>query len=93
MWPVNAESQVTPKRMVNLIKLIKENDIPTIFCESTVSSEAQMEVAKSSGALFGGTFNVDSLSDINGPAPTYIDLLRHNVELITEGLSLAGVKK
>ncbi len=86
LWPVNAESQVTPKRMVDLIKLIKENDIPTIFCESTVSSKAQMEVAKSSGAVFGGTFYVDSLSGPDGPAPTYIKLLRHNVRLITEGL-------
>ena len=86
LWPVNAESQVTPKRMVDLIKLIKENDIPTIFCESTVSSKAQMEVAKSSGAAFGGTFYVDSLSGPDGPAPTYIKLLRHNVRLITEGL-------
>tara|TARA_B100000579_G_scaffold315203_1_gene264650 strand:+ start:317 stop:1273 length:957 start_codon:yes stop_codon:yes gene_type:complete len=86
LWPVNAESQVTPKRMVNLIKLIKENDVPTIFCESTVSSKAQMEVAKSSGAIFGGTFYVDSLSESDGPAPSYIDLLRHNVRLITEGL-------
>ena len=93
LWPVNSESQVTPRRMVNLIKTIKENKVPTIFCESTVSSEAQMEVAKSSGAVFGGTFYVDSLSDLNGPAPTYIDLLRHNVELITQGLSLSGVKK
>ena len=86
LWPVNAESQVTPKRMVNLIKLIKDNKIPTIFCESTVSSKAQMEVAKSSGAAFGGTFYVDSLSGPDGPAPTYIKLLRHNVRLITEGL-------
>ena len=86
LWPVNAESQVTPKRMVRLVKLIKENDIPTIFCESTVSSKAQMEVAKSSGAVFGGTFYVDSLSGPDGPAPTYIKLLRHNVRLITEGL-------
>ena len=93
LWPVNSESQVTPRRMVNLIKKIQENEIPTIFCESTVSAEAQMEVAKSSGAVFGGTFYVDSLSDINGPAPTYIDLLRHNVRLITEGLSISAVKK
>ena len=88
LWPVNAESQVTPKRMVNLIEMIKKNDVPTIFCESTVSSEAQLEVAKSSGAAFGGTFYVDSLSGPDGPAPTYIELLRHNVRLITDGLTL-----
>tara|TARA_Y100001968_G_scaffold169702_1_gene155375 strand:- start:67 stop:1023 length:957 start_codon:yes stop_codon:yes gene_type:complete len=86
LWPVNSESQVTPKRMVNLIELIKENEVPTIFCESTVSPKAQLEVAKSSGAVFGGTFYVDSLSGSDGPAPTYIDLLRHNVRLITKGL-------
>ena len=87
LWPVNAEKQVTPRRMVNLIETIKGNNIPTIFCESTVSSKAQIEVARLSGANFGGTFYVDSLSDSNGPASTYINLLRHNVRLITEGLS------
>ena len=93
LWPVNAESQVTPLRMVNLIEVIKKNEVPTIFCESTVSSEAQKEVAKSSGAVFGGTFYVDSLSEPDGPAPTYIDLLRHNVRLITEGLSSKSSEK
>ena len=93
LWPVNAESQVTPRRMVNLIEVIQENDIPTIFCESTVSAKAQMEVAKTSGAVFGGTFYVDSLSAKEGPAPTYIDLLTHNVQLITEGLIPKASKK
>ena len=93
LWPVNSESQVTPRRMVDLIKKIKENEVPTIFCESTVSAKAQLEVAKSSGAVYGGTFYVDSLSEPNGPAPTYIDLLRHNVRLITNGLSDKALKK
>ena len=88
LWPVNAESQVTPKRMANLINLIKNNDIPSVFCESTVSSEAQLTVARESGAKFGGNFYVDSLSSKNGPAPTYIDLLNHNLRLIKKGFSL-----
>ncbi len=88
LWPVNAESQVTPRRMINLIEKIKENDVPTIFCESTVSSKAQREVAKATGANFGGIFYVDSLSEADGPAPTLIDLQRHNVRLISEGLSI-----
>ena len=87
LWPVNAESQVTPKRMLNLISTIKEKQIPTIFCESTVSSKAQKEVAKASGARFGGTFYVDSLSDEGGPASTLIELHRHNVQLIKKGLT------
>ncbi len=87
LWPVNAESQVTPKRMILLIKTIKENNIPTIFCESTVSARAQREVAKASGASFGGKFYVDSLSEEDGPAPTLLDLHRYNSKLILKGLS------
>tara|TARA_B100000674_G_scaffold67335_1_gene46467 strand:+ start:16922 stop:17836 length:915 start_codon:yes stop_codon:yes gene_type:complete len=88
LWPVNAESQVTPKRMANLINLIKENEIPSVFCESTVSAEAQLTVARESGAKFGGNFYVDSLSSKNGPAPNYIDLLNYNLQLIKKGFSL-----
>ncbi len=93
LWPVNSESQVTPKRMLNLINLINERQIPTIFCESTVSAESQLEVARATGAKFGGTFYVDSLSDSNGPASTLLDLHRHNVSLITSGLTYNAVEK
>ena len=93
LWPVNAESQVTPRRMVNLIEKIKENDIPTIFCESTVSAEAQKEVAKASNSVFGGTFYVDSLSDSDGPASTFLDLQRYNVQLLIKGLTNTSLKK
>ncbi len=88
LWPVNAESQVTPRRMAKLITTIKQKEVPTIFCESTVSSKAQRQVAKQSGATYGGEFYVDSLSVTNGPAPTFLRLLRHNVQLIVKGLVL-----
>ena len=93
LWPVNAESQVTPKRMLNLINTIKERQIPTIFCESTVSAKAQLEVARSTGASFGGTFYVDSLSADDGPAPTLFELQRHNVQLIQKGLTKGLIEK
>jgi len=89
LWPVNAESQVTPRRMANLIRTVQERGVPTIFCESTVSDKAQREVAMASGAQFGGTFYVDSLSAANGPASTLLELQRHNVSLILAGLSKA----
>jgi len=87
LWPVNAESQVTPKRMAKVISLIKENEIPSVFCESTVSSEAQLTVARESGAKFAGNFYVDSLSSKNGPASNYLDLLNHNLLLIKKGFN------
>ena len=92
LWPVNAESQVTPRRMLNLINKVKARAIPAIFCESTVSSKAQIEVAKSSGAKFGGNFYVDSLSEKDGPASTLLDLQRHNVELLLKGLLPNGAR-
>ena len=83
LWPVNAESQVTPKRMARLISTVRERGIPTIYCETTVSDKAQREVAAAAGARFGG--NVDSLSDADGPA-SLLALQRHNVSLIRSGL-------
>ena len=87
LWPVNAESQVTPKRMARLIETVRSRKIPAIFCESTVSDKAQKQVAAESGARFGGTFYVDSLSKADGPAPTLLKLQRHNVALLINGLA------
>ena len=87
LWPVNAETQVTPKRLARLIDTVKQRRVPAVFCESTVSDEAQREVARATGARFGGTFYVDSLSGSGGPAPNLLALQRHNVNLIVQGLS------
>ena len=87
LWPVNAESQVTPKRMARLIETVRSRKIPAVFCESTVSDKAQRQVAAESGARFGGTFYVDSLSKADGPAPTLLKLQRHNVALLINGLA------
>ncbi|WP_353292605.1 metal ABC transporter substrate-binding protein [Synechococcus sp. M16CYN] len=90
LWPVNAESRITPKRMARLINTVRDRAVPAVFCESTVSDKAQREVASVTNARFGGTFFVDSISEPNGPAPTLLDLQRHNVRLIREGLTAPG---
>ena len=87
LWPVNAESQISPRRMGRLIERVKRDQVPAVFCETTVSDKAQREVARASGSRFGGSFYVDSLSESDGPAPTLLDLQRHNVKLIQSGLS------
>lgn len=90
LWPVNGERQITPRRMAQLIDTVKRRRVPAVFCESTVSDRPQRQVARASGARFGGTFYVDSLSGPAGPAPTLLKLQRHNVKLIVEGLAAAG---
>lgn len=87
LWPVNAESQITPKRMARTISLVKNKKIPSVFCESTVSNESQMVVASETGAKFGGDLFVDSLSQDNKSANTYLKMLQHNLTLIKKGLN------
>lgn len=86
LWAVNAEQQATPKQVEKTIDTVKENRIPTVFCESTVNPKAQLQVAKESGAKFGGVFYVDSLSPADGPASTYLKLLEYNVSTLIKGL-------
>lgn len=86
LWPVNAERQSTPKQIEKVINIVKANQIPAVFCESTVSNESQLQVAKETGAKFGGVFYVDSLSTADGPASTYLKLLEYNVNTLIKGL-------
>lgn len=86
LWPVNAEQQATPKQIEKVINIVKANQIPVVFCESTVSNEAQLQVVKETGAKFGGVFYVDSLSPPDGPASTYLKLLEYNVNTLIAGL-------
>ncbi|MFB7887626.1 metal ABC transporter substrate-binding protein [Cellulosimicrobium cellulans] len=87
LWAVNAEQQATPRSVVGAIEFVEEHDVPAVFCESTVSDKAMRQVALESGAAFGGTLYVDSLSEPGGPVPTYLDLLRHDTETIVAGLA------
>ena len=82
LWPINAEQQGTPQQVRKLIDLVKKNHIPVVFSESTVSAKPAQQVAKESGAKYGGVLYVDSLSAADGPVPTYIDLLNVTVSTL-----------
>lgn len=87
LWPVNADAEGTPRQIRDVIGFVEENDVPTVFCESTVNPSAQEQVALATGTELGGMLYVDSLSGADGPVPTFVDLIRHDLETITEGLS------
>jgi manganese transport system substrate-binding protein len=86
LWAVNAEQQATPQQIARTIEFVDEQGVPAVFCESTVSDEAMQQVVDATDASFGGTLYVDSLSGPDGPVPSYLELLQHDVELITAGL-------
>ncbi|WGH78169.1 metal ABC transporter substrate-binding protein [Jannaschia ovalis] len=87
LWPINADQQGTPQQVRAVIDAVRENDIPVVFSESTVSADPAQQVARETGARYGGALYVDSLSDADGPVPTYLDLLRVTSETILQGLS------
>ena len=89
LWPINADQQGTPQQVRHVIELVKENGIPVVFSESTVSDRAAKQVAKESGAAYGGVLYVDSLSKEGGPVPTYLDLLRVTVDTVAKGFETA----
>lgn len=90
LWPVNAERQGTPRQVARVIDTVRARDVPAVFCEWTVSPTAQRQVARESGAVFAGELYVDSLTGPDGPVPTYLDLLAHDIDLILAGLSGAA---
>lgn len=87
LWPINADAQGTPQQVRKVIDAMRKNSIPAIFCESTVSQDPAKQVARETGARYGGMLYVDSLTEADGPVPTYIDLLRVTSQTIVDGLT------
>lgn len=90
IWPVNAEHEATPQQVASAIEFVRDNDVPAVFCESTVNDKAMQQVVDATEATFGGTLYVDSLTTADGPVPTYLDLITHDAETIADALTGAG---
>ncbi|MCA1286873.1 metal ABC transporter substrate-binding protein [Salipiger bermudensis] len=90
LWPMNADQTGTPQQVRAVIDGVKTHEIPAVFCESTVNTAPAEQVARETGADYGGVLYVDSLSDADGPVPTYLDLLKVTSQTIADGLTGAG---
>ncbi|MBM7342104.1 metal ABC transporter substrate-binding protein [Pantoea coffeiphila] len=86
LWPINADQQGTPQQVRRVIDQVKQHQIPAVFSESTISDKAARQVARETGSHYGGVLYVDSLSQQDGPVPTYLDLLRVTSETIVRGI-------
>ena len=72
--------------MQKVIDSVRANKIPVVFSESTVSDKPARQIAKETGARYGGLLYVDSLTDAKGPVPTYLRMLEYDVETVVKGL-------
>lgn len=87
LWPINADQQGTPQQVRKVIDAVRANKIGVVFSESTISADPAKQVARETGASYGGVLYVDSLTDASGEVPTYIDLLRVTSSRVAEGLA------
>ncbi len=87
LWPVNADQEGTPQQVQKVVDTVRANHIPVVFSESTISDKAMRQVAKETGARFGGVLYVDSLTDATGPAPTYLKLLEYNADTLVKAFT------
>lgn len=90
LWPINADETGTPQQVRAVIDTVRENKIPAVFCESTVNNDPALQIARETGARFGGVLYVDSLSAADGPVPSYADLLRVTTQTVVDGLTGAA---
>ncbi|MEM7207349.1 MAG: metal ABC transporter substrate-binding protein [Pseudomonadota bacterium] len=89
LWPINADQQGTPQQVRRVIDTVRENRIPVVFSESTVSDKPARQVASETDAIYGGKLYVDSLSDPEGEVPTYLTLLKVTTDTIATGFGAA----
>lgn len=87
IWPINSDEEGSPKQIKELVDLMRANQIPANFSESTISDKPARQVAKEAGAQYGGILYVDSLTAKDGPAPTLVQLLQFNADTIVKGLN------
>jgi zinc/manganese transport system substrate-binding protein len=83
---VSTESEPSAADVAKIITQIKREKIPAVFLENVTDSRLLKRIAEESGAKIGGTLYSDALTDDKGDAPTYLDMMRHNVRQLAAAL-------
>lgn len=92
LWSVNADQQGTPQQVRKVVDTVREYKIPAVFSESTISDKPAKQVARETDSHYGGVLYVDSLSEADGPVPTYLDLIGVTTQTIVNGIQ-EGLEK
>jgi zinc/manganese transport system substrate-binding protein len=84
---VSTESEASAKDVAKIIGQIKKQKIPAVFLENVSDPRLLERISKESGAKIGGTLYSDALTDEKGDAPTYIDMMKHNIRTLGAALT------
>ena len=83
---VSTETEPSARDIASIIGQIRAQKIPAVFLENISDDRLIRRIAAETGAKIGGTLISDGLTGENGPAPTYIDMVRHNIKALTSAL-------
>lgn len=84
---VSTESEASAADVASLIRQIREKRAAAVFAENIADARLVEQIASEAGLTLGGTLYSDALSDEYGPAPTYADMMRHNVDTLGKALN------
>ena len=84
---VSTESEPSARDIAGIITQIKQAKIPAVFLENISDPRLIQRISAETGARIGGTLYSDSLTAEKGEAPTYIDMVRHNIKALTSALA------
>ncbi|HET7122718.1 MAG TPA: metal ABC transporter substrate-binding protein [Bradyrhizobium sp.] len=84
---VSTESEPSARDIAAIITQIKASKIPAVFLENISDPRLMRRISTETGARIGGTLYSDSLTGEKGDAPTYIDMVRHNIKALTSALA------
>ena len=83
---VSTEAEASAKDVAAIITQIKKQKVAAVFLENVTDPRLVQQIARETGAKVGGTLYSDALTDEKGDAPTYIDLIRHNLRQLAAAL-------
>jgi zinc/manganese transport system substrate-binding protein len=84
---VSTETEPSARDIAGIITQIRSSKIPAVFLENVSDPRLMRRISAETGAKIGGTLYSDSLTAENGDAPTYIDMIRHNIKVLTSALA------
>ena len=87
IWEINAHEEGTPEQMIRIAGIVNESDVRVLFTESSVEALYMEQVSEETGVPIFDMLFTDSLSETGGPAATYYDLMRHNLDTVFRGLA------
>ena len=83
---VSTEAEPSARDVARIITQVKKQKIPAVFLENITDARLMERIAQESGARIGGKLYSDALTDEKGDAPSYIELMRHNVKTLSAAL-------